>query len=347
MKRKKQKDNHIPSAKLALSTIKDKLEVGHPYKYRELCELLGQTVYRGTNQKKSQLKEFQRYFAYDYIDQQYTITDIYDEVMPPLPNKTRSNNKYLDYIEYLLLLLLYKTDGYELICTRKQLWEKLSMINSNYITYGYNNNTKAALLDEMLDYDDKIKIRHIYNFYNYTHERFYDILRNALKSLEHRAFIVCTPILLIGENYNNMHEATTEELSLWAEGKREIMEQYGLEYDWQVRLLKDDLKEKYFDDLNKRTKDLTNSTVLYQGLKIAFHHYGMERALEKDADKIYDIRRTFNNLIQETVMHGMDDTIKNQEMIEMFGDEQDLIDSQDQVDELRIWLLLCDYLIKI
>ena len=334
------------NTKLSMKLVRKKICKDCLYSYKELCGLLQQDTYTG-NKKIQQLNEFSRYFKYEKIDKKYLIKEVYDKIQPPLPNKIRKNSKFLKYIEYLLLLYLYHSDGYEIVCTRKQLWEKLGMVNHNYLVYGKDKNAKKELLNLKLDED--MNMAHVNKWFDYSSDKFYEILRNALNSLQQRSFIVYQPVLLIGDDYEHVHEATSEELSLWAEGRREVMEEYGLEREWEAKLLKGNEREEYFNELNRRTKEKTDSMILFQGIKIAFHHYGMDRVLKQNAEEMQDIRTKFNEVILDTIKHKIDSNLETIELMELLSDKSKEDDEmiKQLTDEFRIWMLLSDYLLAI
>ena len=66
------------------------LGIGEVLSYKQICETLHQDRYGG-NQKKAQLKEFLRYFDFEYDKEikKYLIKEVYDEPLPPSLNKNR------------------------------------------------------------------------------------------------------------------------------------------------------------------------------------------------------------------------------------------------------------------
>ena len=66
--------------------------------YKELCKLLEEPVKAG-NSKKAQLKDFEKYFAYEKDKNAYIITEIYD--VPQL--KEDGRQKYLQLLEPIIL----------------------------------------------------------------------------------------------------------------------------------------------------------------------------------------------------------------------------------------------------
>ena len=63
-----------------LDTVREKLEVGKQYKYKDLCEVFGFDHKKTGNTKKKYLATFDRYMKLEKNKTWYTVTEIYDKV---------------------------------------------------------------------------------------------------------------------------------------------------------------------------------------------------------------------------------------------------------------------------
>ena len=81
---------------LTIELVKSKLKAGNILNYKNICVLLDQPYYEG-NQKKSQLKEWKRYFNFEKRNRKLLIVEIFNEIKP----KECSKN-YINFDQFLL-----------------------------------------------------------------------------------------------------------------------------------------------------------------------------------------------------------------------------------------------------
>ena len=113
--------------------------------YKELCTLLEVPVRNGY-QKKKQLEDFERYFAYEKSGIKFFITEVYDT---PLPEKqTHHNSKYVKYIQNILLSYLAEQSEEQINIKKAQLYLLLGMINDRYYKF-HNNNKLLEILPDI------------------------------------------------------------------------------------------------------------------------------------------------------------------------------------------------------
>ena len=106
--------------------------------YKELCKILEVEVKNGGNLKKSQLDEFKKYFEWEKNGHSFIVTKVY--------KKPRAFTED-EMIELLLLHLIANNknkDRYTIIETRKNMYEKLKMVNLNY-KYCFNHPKEVAV----------------------------------------------------------------------------------------------------------------------------------------------------------------------------------------------------------
>ena len=82
---------------LTIDLIKSKLNVGDILNYIDICRILNVPYYSSGNQKKSQLKDFKRYFDFEKVNRKLLITEIYNDIKPKEPTE-----RYTNYEQFLL-----------------------------------------------------------------------------------------------------------------------------------------------------------------------------------------------------------------------------------------------------
>lgn len=119
--------------------------------YKVMCELLKEEEKEG-NSKKSQIKEWKRYFDFEREGQKYIIKEIYDI---PLPSGHYKNP--MDIInEYLICLFIQeenkkkKNKNAGIICAKSKLASFVGYINE---TYQEKNNARNKLVYDIIGID--------------------------------------------------------------------------------------------------------------------------------------------------------------------------------------------------
>ena len=82
---------------LTIELVQSKLKIGDILNYIDICRILNVTYYSSGNQKKSQLKDFKRYFNFEKVNRKLLITEIYDDIKPKEPTE-----RYTNYEQFLL-----------------------------------------------------------------------------------------------------------------------------------------------------------------------------------------------------------------------------------------------------
>lgn len=208
-----------------------KLEKGQTIKnYRELCHILAEDVKTG-NAKKSQEKEFKRYFTWEKQGQKYIIQEIYDKPLPSQDKRKNGNNSvYVTYIEVLLLSFLANKKGHTYTLTQKKWWQELGLVNNRY-----GLNTEKAH-QELLEMDDTITNFEINSFYGRTHRKLTDIFTSALRSLRNRCLIDFSKETVIVDSDDIYMLADDDDKRAILEVEREVLQEFGYEKMIQVQL---------------------------------------------------------------------------------------------------------------
>lgn len=171
------------------------LEVGMILKsYKQLCEVLEESVTAG-NSKKSQIKEWERYFKYHKDGNKFIIDEIYTTPLPKVDNRDSGNNKtkYIDEIESLILNLLSEMQEYNgtVFLSKYLLLKQLKMINENY-SFCKRRISKLSSFT-------KISEENIYEFYDSADSTLVRNLEKALDSLNDKCLIIWSKEITICE----------------------------------------------------------------------------------------------------------------------------------------------------
>lgn len=126
--------------------------------YKEMCFLLEEEI-NGGDEKKAQLKEWERYFNYTKDGHKFIIVEIYAE--PKKKEVRKGNNSiYVEYIELLLMNYLAKRDKNNTLFSTIELLKGLSFANSKYFACrdaisSYNTNDACNDINvDGNDYED-------------------------------------------------------------------------------------------------------------------------------------------------------------------------------------------------
>ena len=73
-------DNVFNKSTHQLNVVREKLEVGKQYKYKDLCEVFGFDYKKTGNTRKKYLAIFDRYMKLEKNKTWFTVVEIYDEI---------------------------------------------------------------------------------------------------------------------------------------------------------------------------------------------------------------------------------------------------------------------------
>jgi len=203
-----------------------RIEVGQIYKnYKSLCEALEQKPKAG-NSKKSQIKEWERFFNYKKEGHAFVITEIYSAPTPKVDNRNGGNNValYITHTEHLIIdWLASLQDEGRLYISRNAFLKGLKMINENY-AYGRRKPNKLSSFM-------KITKNQIMDFYDTTDRMLERNLEKALESLTKQFLITWNKSLTVchvdsGLEVNEMNEVVT---SIHADEESEGEELYTVQ----------------------------------------------------------------------------------------------------------------------
>ena len=313
--------------------------------YKQLCTLLGQSQCTG-KQKRNQLEYFTRYFNYEEVGdkyKKYRIIEIYDN--PKDKGYICSGRSiYTKYAEILLLGHLYTNqigNGYETYLTNKQMWKLFGLGNGIFEDYLQSEN-REELVKIINENQDIVQITEseVNKQYELHTDKFYQIVRSTLESLEKRSLIKynkCTMVKVrIWENniLTNNYEiraATSEEESNLLAAQNKALEELKLSDISQVFLLK--RKDEFYKLTNKilMMQDDTKHILSYwETYHIIYCNEIIPRAVKKDIIKLnqlcmnYEVRKYINDKNLKRTNDEIETCESMNELNEIFNLEEEI-----------------------
>lgn len=212
--------------------------------YKTMCSLLNCSICEG-NSKKSQLKNWKRYFNYEKSGQKFIITEIYDTPFPSEDARKLKEGLYVKYIELLLLKYLSSCEGYQTKITKSNLYQILGLTNENYYKLksadnpyaiaNIKNSIKENCNDIVTEFD-------IHHFQQRAEAKLNKILYTALDSMSKRFLIKYHTEYVLrvpredGQSGYDLEIASPRQVSLILEAQHRILDSMGYENITQVAL---------------------------------------------------------------------------------------------------------------
>lgn len=291
--------------------------------YKELCDLLEVPTKTG-NAKKSQMKEFERYFDYEKEKYSFIIKDIYKVPLPPNNNITQ----YIPMIEKLILhIIIKRADKNKRLYIRKnELLDLLSMINKRYS----ENKYKQMKLSKQM----KIPKQTILDFYSSSDSLLKRNLETALNSLVNQSLIRWNYVFTVNEvdvNYNiNNHSAP--EVSQFTETDKngDTYTSYGIELYKVAHNIREATKEEteYIMRLQRERLEEMGLTAISDVFKHGKQDY-FYNSIYNQLMRERNISKYYNSY---SIVYNYDHIVKQYERLDNF------ILNEEQEKELSIML---------
>ncbi len=243
-----------------------------------MCQLLGEDV-KTSNSKKAQLKNWERFIAWNQSGYKYIITDIYDEPLPIKDRRLLGNRSiYVPFIEWLLAEDLSKRDGYTHTLTRRKWFDLLGIVNKRYNTASQE---EIKSFNEKLHTDKEIKL-----FYNRSNNILNDILRNSLSSMKNRALIDYEEQTIIVRPLEDggWFQADDKDLTKLQKEKRILFQKYGVSKENQIFLK--DKQNEFYPELYKNIKRKYGWDRYFKQIKIIFSPENIKNAMPELQDDL-------------------------------------------------------------
>lgn len=212
--------------------------------YKSMCSLLNCSVCEG-NSKKSQLKNWKRYFNYEKSGQKFIITEIYDTPFPSEDARKLKEGLYVKYIELLLLRYLSSCEGYQTKITKSNLYQILGLTNENYYQLKSSDNPYeiANIKNTIKSKCDTVVTNFDINHFQQRAEaKLNKILYTALDSMSKRFLIKYHTEYVLrvpredGQSGYELEIASPRQVSLILEAQHRILDAMGYENITQVAL---------------------------------------------------------------------------------------------------------------
>lgn len=259
-----------------------KLEEKTYKNYKEICSVLGEEIKNGES-KKSQIKNWKRYFEFDKNGHKFIVTRI-KEVPDRIIKNTGMNGEYVEYIDDIIMLLLSKDNEKFKDITYSKLLEETGLVNHSFrICWSDMKATSLAT---------SIEEPYINYFFNKEYSKIKDVVKNSLNRLrkqgyidysEDRVLVVpCKTEYVFDEDGNaeydeyglmktknvegQIREATTEEWTRILELRTEVAEEFGCKNEQIIRLK--GMYKEYYELLQECLIDELGISKYFRGLKI-------------------------------------------------------------------------------
>lgn len=318
-----------------------KIAEGEILTYKELCNVLNQKRVGG-NQKVSQLKEFSRFFDFEYDKEikRYIIKEVYGSPLPPR-SKSPANTKYADHIKVLLLSYLLKhkdsNPGGVVYISSQRLYRALGIVNQQYIEM-HRPEQKKVLRDlirqnlesqnkqyDVANIEDKTLNFYINNFYYRCGSKFSSIVKTTLDSLEKKNYITHSKAYcLYKSEFNDDNDvinitydySTDEETADILEVEREIMDEFGFEDDQDIWY--SGRTEEYWKRVLEETQVLYPEIYkLYRYHKIIGTKTNLLKALsrEQETEEMHKLNEKIIDYIDKQAENNMYKSLENEKCL--------------------------------
>lgn len=263
--------------------------------YQAMCKLLNQTTGTG-NQKKAQLKTWERYFDYDKDGQKFIIIEIYDEPLPSDDGRSRRDGIYSQYIEVLLMRYLTSGEGHVATLTKRKLYNLLGLAPEAYIRLPCNEELGQITSNHMrYTYNLDVELSDIQHFYHRADLKMNSIVRSALNSMKRKMLIkYMTEYVIVGTD-GASYVASDEDIKKILAIEHDVMIDMGA--STFSRLVFMHQIEEFYSKVNKRCGELYGWEYYYTRLKIIYLHNEIKNSISKEMQRLKEMT-TKDNLLE-------------------------------------------------
>lgn len=242
----------------------ENIEINKGYKYPELCELLGEKIYGGS-QKKAQIKKWQQYLMLEKSNGKIFVRKIYnkDEI-----RLIEESGKYTTYIRNFLICALNGRKNVKF--TYNEFMKEVGMVNENFATgkimpkkFLSDFSVKFNKLDRTQSEVDELILNDMILFLNVADRQLKVMIDNSLKKLERESLILCNRSyrlyrrIYINEtqSYIEHKDLTKDEVNIFLNIRKSVMEQFGVEEYQGVIFFDKKKKEMFFNVLSMKLNE--------------------------------------------------------------------------------------------
>ena len=250
--------------------------------YVELCKALDiKPEPNGSNSRKSQIKEMEKYFSFTTNRRMIIITDVYNKERVKMDKRTRGNNTiHAENVEYMLISLLSKFDivrDARIGLSKNFIFSYTGLSNENYKLAKTNRLKFSQLID--------MPIQEINECFDYSSNRMLQTVQSALNRMKKKALITWGygyNLILKDETDNDSYmivaDAALEKDILNIE--RKVLQEFGCDTKRQVFLCSNwsEFKKSVEEELRK---EYPNLKYYYDSICINFNKDDILRELER------------------------------------------------------------------
>lgn len=267
-----------------LNNIKE----GQEFKnYKELCAALDEPLCTG-NKKKSQLKEFDRYFLSNQNKHKFKIEKLYDFPLEKLDKRTEGI--YVKHIETILLQTFLSRDTNTVFLS----------YNECYRLFGFMNTDFSSPISEhrFLENNKDISYGQLQLFKNRSYSKFHDILNSAIKSLERRKLILAkkSRLIKIAGEYEPII-ATNNQVEDILRIEKEVLNKFG--FNAIDGIFASGNQNKYYKQVNESLYNAYGWESTFSALEIIYTRAFVPEALDENI--VYIEQNLCNSRIVESL----------------------------------------------
>ena len=281
------------------------IEYNKPYKYKQMCEIMGELPRRGGKQRKNQLSEWNK--KYTVIKDDSTGEYYISPLTKQEKKIVRENSRYSIYIMNILLTYLANTKNETTTLTYYELFEKLGMVNQNYHTAKNNQMDEIYkfaqyISDDVVDLygtsKEMIVLSNLDYFFAQSRKQLKRLIDDTINKLEENN------VLFGHKTYKFYHKpikgvltpphvATDKEISQFMDIQNNALKQVGLKSKQQLIYCGNGLYNKYQSIVLKDLKLKMGYDSYSQAIKFV---YGKNSI---NTESKYVNRLTLNQNIQD------------------------------------------------
>ena len=280
--------------------------------YKELCNLLNETVLAGDS-KKAQVERWKCYFDFDRQGVKYIINEIFDEPYPSLDARKNREGIYVGYIELLLMDYLSNKKNYTAYLTKRQLYNLLGMTSC---TYSEKRDKVKEIIDDVNnDNQTQIYKSDVKEFYSRADLKLNSIINSALKSMKNKFLIeYSTEYVICFDEDNKSIIDCNSPTGYKVEHKTKIANNYEIQqildaqnivandmgYPTMSSVIIAGKTQAYFKALNDFVKTHFNWNGVYSRLKIIYLSEAIKEKMPMVINKIQRLSRNDKRLCLNT-----------------------------------------------
>lgn len=251
------------------------------YKYKEICEILGDKPLQGGKNRSVQLNKWKKEYKVEKVGSKYTYMGMLTEEEKEL---AEINGKYTTYIQNLLVALLRRNQANginEVRLGHRELVEYLALVNDQYYKIKRDKkHDRARFLTDMVE-SKEVTEKNLYDnldlFFEQSNRELKEVIKRALDIMEKRCLILYSKAYRFYKKiyydesdrrkyYIETHECDDDEMIGVLAIYRQVFEEFGIETTQQIFSLGD--SGKFYDRVNTLVKAQYGYDVCYETFRI-------------------------------------------------------------------------------